>query len=83
MELVFTSILVGLVPAFVAKDKGKRFIFWWLYGAVLFFIALPHALILPERTTDISAETGASQVSSQVVLPVSPASCRAVEKEVS
>jgi hypothetical protein len=39
------AILIGLLPAFIAQGKGS-FVVWWLYGAALFIVALPHALLL-------------------------------------
>jgi hypothetical protein len=44
-------IVLGLIPAAIARRKGHPFLLWWLYGAVLFAVALPHAIItdrLPE-----------------------------------
>ncbi len=35
---------LGLFPAFVAYHKGHSFALWWVYGAVVFVIALPRAL---------------------------------------
>ena len=50
MEILIIAILIGLIPAAIAKGKGKNFGLWWLYGAALFIIALPHAIIMkPDR----------------------------------
>jgi len=38
--------LIGLLPASIAQKKGQSFLLWWIYGAALFIIALPHALLL-------------------------------------
>jgi hypothetical protein len=46
MEFLILAALIGLLPAAIAKGKGKSFGAWWLYGAALFIIALPHALLL-------------------------------------
>jgi RNA polymerase subunit RPABC4/transcription elongation factor Spt4 len=46
MEFFILAILIGLIPAAIAKSKGGNFILWWLYGALLFIVALPHALIM-------------------------------------
>ena len=43
--LVF-ALLIGLIPAAIAQSKGRSFVAWWIYGAALFIIALPHALML-------------------------------------
>lgn len=39
-------ILLGLIPALVARNKGRNFVTWWIYGAFLFIVALPHALLM-------------------------------------
>ena len=50
MGLVFLCLLIGLIPAFIADKKGRSFIAWWIYGALLFIVALPHALLMePDR----------------------------------
>lgn len=46
MELFLFSVLLGLIPAMVAQSKGRSFVLWWFYGAMLFIIALPHSLIM-------------------------------------
>lgn len=46
MTFLFIVILIGLIPAKIAKDKGRSFVPWWLYGSALFIIALPHALLM-------------------------------------
>lgn len=40
------AILIGLIPATIAKNKGRNFILWWIYGAALWIIAFPHSLIM-------------------------------------
>ena len=44
--LLIFAALIGLIPAAIARSKGRDFALWWLYGAVLFIVALPHALLL-------------------------------------
>jgi len=46
MELLIIVVLLGLIPAFIAKGKGHSFGVWWFYGAMLFIVALIHALLL-------------------------------------
>ncbi|MET0605850.1 MAG: hypothetical protein ABWZ80_05300 [Beijerinckiaceae bacterium] len=46
MHIVFSLALVGLLPAYIASRKGENFALWWIYGAILIFVALPHALLL-------------------------------------
>ena len=40
------ALLLGLIPAMIARKKGKSFLLWWIYGSLLFIIALPHSLIM-------------------------------------
>lgn len=46
MELLLIAIVIGLIPAAVAASKGRSFVGWWLYGALLWIVAMPHALLL-------------------------------------
>ena len=46
MELFLLAVLIGLIPAMIARNKGRSFVAWWIYGAALFIIALPHSLII-------------------------------------
>lgn len=46
MGFILVAVLIGLIPATIAKNKGYSFGLWWLYGAALFIIALPHALLM-------------------------------------
>lgn len=46
MEVFFFAILIGLIPAVIAQGKGRSFALWWFYGAALFIVALPHALLM-------------------------------------
>ena len=46
MELLLIIILIGLIPAAIARRKGRSFVRWWIYGALLFIVALPHALLI-------------------------------------
>ncbi len=40
------ALFIGFIPAMIAKNKGKNFLAWYIYGVLLFIIALPHALIM-------------------------------------
>jgi hypothetical protein len=44
--IVATLAVLGLIPAYIAQRKGRSFLEWWLFGAGLFPIALPMALML-------------------------------------
>lgn len=46
MSVLIIAILIGLIPAKIAQGKGRSFGLWWFYGAMLFIVALPHALLM-------------------------------------
>ena len=48
MGFLVLAALIGIIPANIAKKKGYSFVAWWMYGALIFIVALPHALCLKE-----------------------------------
>lgn len=44
--ILVPAVVIGLVPAFIAKSKGRNFILWWIYGAGLFIIAIIHIFVI-------------------------------------
>jgi hypothetical protein len=46
LEFLVIATLIGLLPAYLAQQKGRSFGLWWIYGALLFIVALPHALVM-------------------------------------
>lgn len=47
ISLIIAAVL-ALIPANIAKNKGKSFGLWWFYGWLLFIVALIHSLLLPD-----------------------------------
>jgi cytochrome c-type biogenesis protein len=50
-------ILLGLIPAFIAKSKGRKFYDWWLFGVALIFIALPASLLIKPRQEVLESQS--------------------------
>ncbi|WP_210453135.1 zinc ribbon domain-containing protein [Pantoea ananatis] len=46
MELLVICAILGCIPASIAKGKGRNFLEWWIYGALLFIVALIHSLCI-------------------------------------
>jgi hypothetical protein len=44
LEVLILGVLIGLIPAAIARNKGKNFFLWWFYGFMIFIVALPHSL---------------------------------------
>lgn len=55
MSVLVIAVIIGLIPAAIASGKGKSFILWWVYGAAIFIVALPHAIIM--KADDRALET--------------------------
>lgn len=56
MEFIIVIALIGLIPAAIARSKGHSFFVFWIYGAMLFIVALPHALLLKKNQKAIEME---------------------------
>lgn len=46
VELMIIGVLIGLIPASIARSKGRNFFLWWGYGAAIWIIAFPHSVLL-------------------------------------
>lgn len=56
MEILVIAVLIGLLPGMIAASKGRSFVGWWIYGALLFIVALPHALLLKADQKRLDAQ---------------------------
>lgn len=50
MEFFLIAAVLGIIPGMIAAKKGYDFVPWALYGFLLFIVALPHSLLLSEKT---------------------------------
>lgn len=55
MEVLFFAAILGLIPAVIARHKGRSFVGFWIYGTLLFIVALPHALLMKPDTRVVEA----------------------------
>lgn len=53
MESIILAILIGIIPAVIAQGKGRSFGLWWIYGAAIFIIALPHSLLIKANQAEL------------------------------
>ena len=56
MEFLILAVLIGLLPASIAKSKGKSFILWWIYGAAIFIVALPHSILTKSNLASLEKQ---------------------------
>ena len=47
--IILLAIPLGLIPGYIAHSKGRSFLLWWLYGAAIFIVALPHSIVMDHR----------------------------------
>jgi hypothetical protein len=59
MEFLIFVVLIGLIPAMIARSKGREFVVWWLYGSLIFIVALPHALLLRPELKQVEEQQAA------------------------
>ena len=50
------AVLIGLIPAFIARNKGKNFLLWWFYGAMFFIVALLHSILIKPYNQKLGQE---------------------------
>ena len=50
IESLVIAAGVGFIPATIAKNKGYNFGIWWLYGWMLFIVAIIHVNLIPDKT---------------------------------
>ncbi|MBC8950040.1 zinc ribbon domain-containing protein [Xenorhabdus sp. TS4] len=53
MEILLLAIIIGLIPALIAHSKGRSFVLWWIYGFLLFIVALVHSLLISKNNAGI------------------------------
>ncbi|MDC6460787.1 zinc ribbon domain-containing protein [Gammaproteobacteria bacterium] len=49
MEVFFYLLILAIIPAMIASGKGRSFIGWYIYGILLFIIALVHSILIKEN----------------------------------
>ncbi len=45
VSYLIMAIVGGLIPAAIARRTGRDLWRWWVYGALLPIVALPHVLL--------------------------------------
>lgn len=45
-------VVLGLIPAWIARSKGRSFVQWWFFGMGLLPIALPAAILIKDGRDD-------------------------------
>jgi glucan phosphoethanolaminetransferase (alkaline phosphatase superfamily) len=53
LTIRFVSFFAGLIPAFIAKSKGRGFYKWWIYGYIICLIAIIHSVAINKHTSPV------------------------------
>jgi hypothetical protein len=56
IQVLQLAVIIGIIPAFIARNKGKNFFLWWFYGFMLFIVALPHSLWIKPNNQKVEQE---------------------------
>ncbi|KKQ94985.1 MAG: Phage-related membrane protein [Candidatus Woesebacteria bacterium GW2011_GWA1_39_11b] len=54
MGTIIIAAFIALLPAYIAHSKGYSMGKWYLYGFLLWIVALPHSLFL-KRNLEVTA----------------------------
>ncbi|MBP2660129.1 MAG: hypothetical protein H6Q69_3161 [Firmicutes bacterium] len=46
MEMLIPALFLGLIPGFIARSKRRSFFSWYVYGVLLFIVALIHSIVI-------------------------------------
>jgi hypothetical protein len=55
LALIILTAFLAVIPALIAKDKGKDFWTWYCYGFLLWIVALIHSLCISREDNRDSA----------------------------
>ncbi len=56
LVIIGLLVILGLIPAFIARSKGRKFYDWWFFGAALIFVALPAAMLIKPKEDDVEEQ---------------------------
>ena len=49
MGILVLSLILGCIPGAIAQKKGRSFVLWWIFGALLLVVALPASLMIGRK----------------------------------
>jgi hypothetical protein len=56
MEVLIIAACIGLIPAFIARKKGHNFIAWWIFGSIIFILALPISIFMKPKDNNCAID---------------------------
>lgn len=64
MLVLLIAAGLGCIPANIAKNKGYSFGLWWLYGWLLFIVAIIHVSFIPDKNVQQALNRAPSPIPS-------------------
>lgn len=58
--IVTFAVLLALIPAVIAQRKGRRFMLWFVFGLVLWLVALVASLAVSDKRATSGSPTASS-----------------------
>jgi hypothetical protein len=49
LVILFIGVLLGVITGAIAQKKGESFFLWWLFGTLLFIVALPLVILMDAK----------------------------------
>jgi hypothetical protein len=46
MEFLIFAAILGVIVGMIARSKGRAFFPWWLYGTLIFIVAIVHVILI-------------------------------------
>ena len=53
--VIIVGLIAGIIPALIADSKGRDFRIWYVYGFLLFIIALVHVIVISKNRKVLEA----------------------------
>ena len=50
IQSIVIALVIGPIPAYIAKRKGRNFKRWYIYGVVFWIVAFVHSLFLSDHS---------------------------------
>lgn len=50
IEMFLFAMVLALIPAYIAKSKGRNFGLWYVYGVFIWIVAFIHSLFLSDHS---------------------------------
>ncbi|MEG1412782.1 MAG: hypothetical protein RSB38_07645 [Oscillospiraceae bacterium] len=50
LNSIIWALVIGFIPAIIAKNKGRNFFRWYIYGVLIFIVAIVHVMFIKDES---------------------------------